>query len=257
MQGDFCHSCGQKKLDPQDWSLRRAAGDYWNELSELDSKVFRTLRLLLLHPGQLTKQYLSGQRQPFVPPVKLYLAITTLFFFFGAQTEFNIEGFQRSANDQRLGNIVKRLAESKKVPYEVELEKFNEGFHKMFSIAMGIGVVVFGFFVHLLYRRTEIYYARSLVFALHFWALFFVVVFVWRLAIHFGLKAPMQVFYVVLLPFLALSLRTVWPEKVSRYLPKLFALWAGTAMIYSMSVFLGIAAQLASYGSVMRDAMRR
>lgn len=257
LQGEFCHACGQKNLAPDSWSIRHAAGDYWQELSELDSKVFRTLRLLLSKPGELTRQYLSGKRQPFVPPVKLYLAITALFFFFGSQTDFTVEGFQRTGNARGLTDVIHKIADIEKIPYEVALEKFDEGFHKKFSIVMGLGVVAFAWFTHLLYRSREVYYARSLVFALHFWSLFFVVVFVWRLAIHYLLQVPMQVFFLVLLPFLARSLWTVWPEKATRFVPKLVALWFGTALIYSISIFMAIGAQLASYGSVMRNVMAK
>lgn len=257
LQGEFCHGCGQKNLPPDAWSLRNAARDHWQELSELDSKVLISLRLLLLKPGELTKQYLSGKRQPFVPPVKLYLAITALFFLFGSQTDFTVEGFQRTGNARGLTDVIHKIAGIENIPYQVALEKFDDGFHKKFAVTMGAGVLAFAWFVHLLYRRTERYYARSLVFALHFWALFFVVVFAWRLAVHYLVQVPMQSFFLVLLPFLALSLWRVWPEKATRFVPKLLALWFGTALIYSISIFVAIGAQLAAYGPVMRQVMAK
>ena len=45
-----------------------------------DSKVFKTLGLLLFKPGALTKRFLEGHRVPYVPPIRLYVFISFLFF---------------------------------------------------------------------------------------------------------------------------------------------------------------------------------
>jgi hypothetical protein len=37
----------------------------------------------------------------------------------------------------------------------------------------------------------------------------------------------------------------------------MLALWFGTAFLYSVSIFVSIGAQLASYGSVMRNVMAK
>ncbi|WP_165699459.1 DUF3667 domain-containing protein [Hymenobacter jejuensis] len=45
-----------------------------------DGKVFRTLRLLLFAPGSLTLRFWQGKRVAYVPPVRLYVFISFLFF---------------------------------------------------------------------------------------------------------------------------------------------------------------------------------
>ncbi len=80
LAGEYCQNCGQKALHHDSWALSHFLHELWHETVHLDSKIFKTLKLLLFQPGDLTRLYLSGQRQPFVNPIRLYLAITALFF---------------------------------------------------------------------------------------------------------------------------------------------------------------------------------
>jgi hypothetical protein len=258
LEGHFCHNCGQKELHEHDWSLKHFLHEAWHEIIHLDSKIFLTVRLLLLKPGELTRQYLAGRRKPFVAPVRLYLAITAIFFFFGAQADFNVEGFQRSGNASGLTNLVQEVAKHTGNTYAAELEKFNQGFHKKFSILVAFAVIGLGFAVHLMYRKTEHYYARSLIFAIHFFSLFFVLVLIWRIALHylsaFSFNPPMQGFFVIDLVFLALSMHRVWPEPMKRFVPKLAFLWFTTILLYTLSIGLGIGLQVFTYGRIAARA---
>ncbi|WP_167856448.1 DUF3667 domain-containing protein [Hymenobacter metallicola] len=55
--------------------------EFLEGIFHFDSKVFRTAKLLLLRPGELTKQFLQGHRMPYVPPIRLYVFISFVFFF--------------------------------------------------------------------------------------------------------------------------------------------------------------------------------
>jgi len=261
LSGKFCHKCGQKELHHHAWSLSHFLHDAWHEIAHLDSKIFRTLKLLVFRPGEMTRMYLDGHRQPFVNPIRLYLALTALFFFFGGQTDFNVEGFQRSGDAGGLTEFVKAVAKKKGVPYEVELKEFNQGFHKKFSIFIALGVLMYGLTVHWAYRKREFWYSRSLIFAVHFFSLFFLWLLVWRLALHYlgnaGIRIPMPLFFVLSLLLLAISLRHVWPEKPSRFVPKVLFLWFSSIVIYSASVGMAIGLQIALYGRMAQLAYRK
>lgn len=79
LTGPFCHICGQKDDD-----LRRPIWTFFRELLDnivsVDSRMFKSLILLVLVPGGLTRAYLMGRRARFVPPLRLYL-ITSISFF--------------------------------------------------------------------------------------------------------------------------------------------------------------------------------
>lgn len=82
----FCAHCGQKT------KTRRLV--FWAGLSDFfinafsfDSKVFNSLKPLLLKPGLITQQYNAGMQARFVPPLRMYLTITLIFFLVEALVE--------------------------------------------------------------------------------------------------------------------------------------------------------------------------
>jgi hypothetical protein len=76
---NFCPQCGQENRDLQlpFWHL---AAEAVEGLLHFDGKSFRTLRALVLHPGFLTNEFVAGKRASYVPPVRLYILISVLFF---------------------------------------------------------------------------------------------------------------------------------------------------------------------------------
>jgi hypothetical protein len=83
LTGAYCADCGQSAT-VHVLSMREVAGDVTHSLLHLDSRVWRTLRLLLLRPGELTRDFIAGRHQRHLPPFRLYLAISVLFFSLSA-----------------------------------------------------------------------------------------------------------------------------------------------------------------------------
>lgn len=77
---EFCPRCGQQN---HELSLRfgHVLEETLEGLFHFDGKVFRTAKLLLFKPGELTRRFLHGHRVPYVPPVRLYVFISFVFFF--------------------------------------------------------------------------------------------------------------------------------------------------------------------------------
>lgn len=79
LTGPFCANCGQSARDlhrPFRTMLADAVGDVFS----LDTRFARTLWPLLIKPGRVTKEYLSGRRAAHVPPLRTYLIATLVFF---------------------------------------------------------------------------------------------------------------------------------------------------------------------------------
>lgn len=76
----FCPHCGQndrdyiRSLPPLTWDIVR-------ETFELDSRMLRTLKLLVLRPGELSAEFSRNRRASYSSPVRLYLFFSLLFFF--------------------------------------------------------------------------------------------------------------------------------------------------------------------------------
>jgi len=79
LAGKFCSCCGQEdgELHP---TVRGLALDLLGEIFSFDTRLLRTLRPLLMRPGELTQAYLAGRRIRFIAPLKTYLLASVLFF---------------------------------------------------------------------------------------------------------------------------------------------------------------------------------
>lgn len=77
--GPVCHVCGQVN----DVYHRPVLG-LFKELLEglfaLDGRVSRTLPSLIYRPGRVTRQFLQGRRACFIPPFRLYIFTSLIFF---------------------------------------------------------------------------------------------------------------------------------------------------------------------------------
>ena len=97
----FCPRCGQKNLD-LGRPIVDLAGELIRETFDVDGRMFRTLRLLFVRPGALTREYLAGHRQRYTPPLRLYLVISVLFFLtmsWAASQGVLLEGGQTMDDD--------------------------------------------------------------------------------------------------------------------------------------------------------------
>ncbi|MYA32819.1 MAG: DUF3667 domain-containing protein [Gemmatimonadales bacterium] len=75
----FCAHCGQSDRDYAR-ALRSVAGEFLRETFEVDSRLFRTLKLLMFRPGSLTREFSRNRRAGFVSPVRLYIFASFVFF---------------------------------------------------------------------------------------------------------------------------------------------------------------------------------
>ncbi|MFK3740423.1 DUF3667 domain-containing protein [Massilia sp. TN1-12] len=79
VSGNFCHQCGQETvLHPP--STREFLHEFIGHYVALEGKLWQTLRLLLLKPGQLTLEYMAGRRVRYVQPLRVYLTFSVIFF---------------------------------------------------------------------------------------------------------------------------------------------------------------------------------
>jgi hypothetical protein len=78
--GRYCGACGQHS-DVSIPSLHKLLVEALGDLYNFDSRLWRSLGLLLFKPGRLTREYLEGRRARYVPPFRLYVVLSLLFFF--------------------------------------------------------------------------------------------------------------------------------------------------------------------------------
>ncbi len=75
----FCPNCGQNDREYAR-ALRSVGGEFVRETFEVDSRLFRTLKLLLFKPGHLTSEFSRNRRASYMSPVRLYIFASFAFF---------------------------------------------------------------------------------------------------------------------------------------------------------------------------------
>lgn len=88
LRGLYCSECGERALRADEFSVRRLVVDALRDAAAFDSKLWRSFRLLIARPGELTRRYMSGQRVGLVGPVQLFLTCNLIYFVVQPHTGF-------------------------------------------------------------------------------------------------------------------------------------------------------------------------
>lgn len=79
LTGRFCANCGQSAHPHR--SLLHMVEELLHGVFHFDTKVWRTLPMLLFRPGTLTRNYVYGKRARYISPLALFLLCIFLMFF--------------------------------------------------------------------------------------------------------------------------------------------------------------------------------
>jgi hypothetical protein len=99
LMGPYCHACGQHGHESAR-SVSALLHDAWHIATHVDDRFWQTPYTLLLRPGVLTKEYCAERRARYLPPVRLYLVLSVLFFAFAAVSPHEVgAGFGAMVDD--------------------------------------------------------------------------------------------------------------------------------------------------------------
>jgi len=81
LSGPYCSQCGQHGHPHR--SLLHMVEEFLHGILHFDTKAWRTLPMLLVRPGTLTRQYVYGRRARYISPLALFLfTVFSTFFAF-------------------------------------------------------------------------------------------------------------------------------------------------------------------------------
>ncbi|MEW6981474.1 DUF3667 domain-containing protein [Colwelliaceae bacterium 6471] len=134
--GSYCSQCGQ----PVESTLKY----FWNvilhildDVFSFDSRASRTLWPLLIRPAFLTNEYIAGRRVHYVPPLRLYLFISIIFFialkFFAGSESGGFINLNAGSSLKQVEQQISILEQSKKTAgpavlanIDIELARFRQ-----------------------------------------------------------------------------------------------------------------------------------
>lgn len=205
VENRFCPNCGQENTETRQ-SFKHLAAHFMEDFTHYDNAFWSTIKYLLLYPAKLTKEYLSGKRQQFVPPVKLYIFISFVAFLIpsliGKEEEskpkiytedasdrkelFSILGAEKYKNVQQLDSVQATLPESEKLgtfhywfkknvidlndkhTKEEIKEKFGEAFYHNLPKAIFLYLPIFGFWLWVFHGKKRWIFFDHGIFTLHY-----------------------------------------------------------------------------------------
>ena len=182
MSGRFCASCGQRH-ETHPPTVGHLLGEVAETLTHADSRLWRTLRLLLTKPGLLTVDFLAGRRDRYLPPIRLYFILSFIFFLILAldsgdkTSEVNadfkgaVENCQQlkyngpfpQKIEPRLRNACVRTMQDLQQGGERISRSFLQGLPK----AMFVLLPLFAAMMSLFYWRPRRLYAEHLLYLIH------------------------------------------------------------------------------------------
>jgi hypothetical protein len=87
--GNYCNECGEKVLHAADRSFKQFAETIFKSITFADSKFIKTLWLVLINPGFLSKEFVEGKRVKYLKPLSVFLVLNLAYFFFPVIQLFN------------------------------------------------------------------------------------------------------------------------------------------------------------------------
>lgn len=102
LAGRWCHACGQDSRDPLR-DLGALTAEFLDNVFGWDSRLGRSLRLLLGAPGALTGEFVAGRRARYLGPLRLYLIASVAFFACYTLTPDPVLQTIAGSGDWRLG----------------------------------------------------------------------------------------------------------------------------------------------------------
>ena len=111
--GRFCNQCGEKVLEASERSVVHFLLQVLNEVTSLESKLWSTLKTIILRPGQLSSDYSMGRRNLYMRPVTLFFLGNLIYFLFPILDTFNtLLEYQYNMPYTSLANVHERVEQA-------------------------------------------------------------------------------------------------------------------------------------------------
>jgi uncharacterized protein DUF3667 len=90
LAGRFCCNCSQAS-DVHVPTTMELMHELLEGITHSDSRLWRTLKTLWFKPGKLTAEFVAGRRVTYLPPFRLYLILSIVFFLLASFVHTKVE----------------------------------------------------------------------------------------------------------------------------------------------------------------------
>ena len=175
--GQFCRKCGEKEATDQDYSVRHYLKEILAAVTLLESKVLRSVWLVLTRPGYLSGEYFRGRRVRYMKPLQLFVFLNVVYYF--SLTLFPASTFTTPlATQLHMNNYYPRYASMRvdqklrkeQISYEALEVKYNEKTSVLSKTLVFLLIPIFAVLFYALFFKKRKYLIEHVVVATHFWS---------------------------------------------------------------------------------------
>ena len=201
--GQYCSECGQKNIES--FTFSKLVKDFFDNIFSLDSRLFQTLKFLIIRPGFLTNEYWSGKRITYLPPFRLYLLTSILFFFIPHPD------------------------------YQLRAEEFYPLLQKgMFVLMPCVALILL-----IIYRRNNLLYFHHFITSLHFHSFMFLLFAIAKSVSFFNENISISnIVTITLLIYLFFMLKNLYIEPLIKLITKFVILICIYAVLSIITIFI-------------------
>jgi hypothetical protein len=166
-EGNYCNNCGQQKIDEDEFTMKTFVKNAIGESLEIDSRLLKTIKLLLFKPGVLTTEYFKGKFQSYWSPVKLYLICSLLYFVVFYNFPEHDFYHQESLYKQDATGLMKKVAEKAIMERNIDRQELGERFADYASYSMYIVVFFYALLFSIIYFYKKLNFVHHFIFSLY------------------------------------------------------------------------------------------
>ena len=197
----YCPNCGEKRLLERDFQIGRIVEEAIGLITNLDTKLFRTIRALFLQPGKLSAEFVRGARVRYMKPFQLFIVANLLFFLFLSGTDIfrtpSVWFFTENYDGIRVLDKVREIMDTRNLSQaEIALMYDN----KSTLLAKGFVVVLLPFlalFALLLHWRQKLAFGKHLIFAMHYFSFILVFCVIWTEVVKYIIQRHTNLYYII------------------------------------------------------------
>lgn len=192
--GDYCHTCGEKRPESRDLTVRHFVTEAAQELTSVEhSKLFHTIWALLFRPGFLTNEWIAGRRRLYLKPLNLCLGIFALTLFaYSVYKPVSMFDLGNLLAQNKTGNSMgplERMAAKKHMETGELLDRVSEKWQRFMSLSPFVFIVAFALVLQLVFISTRRYFVEHLVFSMNYVSFsMLTIVLLWPLYFFIGIK---------------------------------------------------------------------
>jgi hypothetical protein len=176
--GRFCSACGEDKRRNKNYSLVGHLGEAFKVVTNIESGFFRSFRALITRPGLLTSEYFAGRRKLYLKPLQLFLFCNIIFFFVQSYTRFDTLSTPLYVHMHKMPysgyarQKVNKVLVERGTPFKEYQARFDATIESQSKTLVVLMIPMFALLLLVLYWRSGRYFVEHLVFSIHFFSCF-------------------------------------------------------------------------------------